>query len=340
LTAIRPVAAWAMPVAVPASIAYGTVVRARNLVWSMGLGVGRAPKPVVSVGNIVAGGTGKSPMSRLVAQWMLDAGVRPLLATRGYGAVQGIADEVEEFKALVPGAAVVVDPSRRRGIAAAVAGGERFDAVLLDDGFQHRSLARDLDVVLIDAQRPCLDDWLLPAGWLREPVTALRRAGAIVVTQAEGMDDALSARIESIAGRAPIAWCRLEPRTLTMHRGSTVAEQPFAWLEGRSVVVWAGLANPERVVSAVRAQGAVIRAAPRLRDHHPYDQTLLRQLLEQAKGVDAIVVTGKDWPKLAGRIPPFAPPIAVVRAGWHFASGEAALHSTILQVVKPNLQRS
>jgi tetraacyldisaccharide 4'-kinase len=221
-----------------------------------------------------------------------------------------------------------------------VASGERFDAVLLDDGFQHRALARDLDVVLIDAQRPCLDDRLLPAGWLREPVTALRRAGAIVVTQADDVDEALSARIESVSGRAPIAWCRLEPRTLEMHRGTTVAEQPFAWLAGRSVVVWAGLAHPERVVSAVRAQGASIRSAPRLRDHQPYDQALLRQLLEQAKGVDAIVVTGKDWPKLAGRIPPFAPPIAVLRAGWRFAAGEAALHSTILRVVKPNLHGS
>jgi tetraacyldisaccharide 4'-kinase len=329
-----------MPLAVPASVAYGAVVQARNALWSMGIGVGRAPKPVVSIGNIVAGGTGKSPMSRLVAQWMLDAGVRPLLATRGYGAVQGIADEVEEFKALVPDAAVVVDASRRRGIAAAISTGERFDAVLLDDGFQHRALARDLDVVLIDAQRPCLDDWLLPAGWLREPTTALRRAGAIVVTQADDVDDALSARIESIAGRAPIAWCRLEPRTLDMHRGTTVAERPFAWLKGRSVVVWAGLANPERVVSAVRAQGASVRSAPRLRDHQPYDQALLRQLLEQARGVDAIVVTGKDWPKLAGRIPPFAPPIAVLRAGWRFAEGEAALLSTILRVVKPNLHGS
>jgi len=340
MSTTRPVAAWAMPLAVPASVAYGAVVRARNALWSMGIGVGRAQKPVVSIGNIVAGGTGKSPMSRLVAQWMLDAGVRPLLATRGYGAVQGIADEVEEFKALVPDAAVVVDASRRRGIAAAISTGERFDAVLLDDGFQHRALARDLDVVLIDAQRPCLDDWLLPAGWLREPTTALRRAGAIVVTQADDVDDALSARIESIAGRAPIAWCRLEPRTLDMHRGTTVAEQPFAWLKGRSVVVWAGLANPERVVSAVRAQGASVRSAPRLRDHQPYDQALLRQLLEQARGVDAIVVTGKDWPKLAGRIPPFAPPIAVLRAGWRFAEGEAALLSTILRVVKPNLHGS
>jgi len=340
MSTTRPVAAWLMPLAVPASLAYGTVVRARNTMWSMGLGVGRAPKPVVSIGNIVAGGTGKSPMSRLVAQWMLDAGIRPLLATRGYGAVQGIADEVEEFKALVPGAAVVVDPSRRRGVASAAASGERFDAVLLDDGFQHRALARDLDVVLIDAQRPSLDEWLLPAGWLREPVSALRRAGAIVVTQADDVDDALSARIESIAGRAPIAWCRFEPRTLEMHRGSAVSQQPFAWLNGRSVVVWAGLANPERVVSAVRAQGASIRSAPRLRDHQPYDQSLVRQLLEQAKGVDAIVVTGKDWPKLAGRIPAYAPPIAVLRAGWRFSAGEAALHSTILRVVKPNLHES
>jgi len=340
VTQTRPVAGWTMPLAVPSSLVYGAVVRARNALWSMGLGVGRASKPVVSIGNIVAGGTGKSPMSRLVAQWMLDAGVRPLLATRGYGARDGIADEVEEFKALVPGAAVAVDPSRRRGVAAASAAGERFDAVLLDDGFQHRALARDLDVVLIDAQRPCLSDWLLPAGWLREPVTALRRADAIVVTQADDVDDALSEKIASISGREPIAWCRLEPRTLELRRGPTVVEQPFEWLAGRSVVVWAGLANPERVVSVVRARGASVRAAPRLRDHQPYDQALLRQLLEQAKGVDAIVVTGKDWTKLEGRIPPFAPPIAVLRAGWRFAAGEAQFHSTVLQVVKPNLQGS
>lgn len=333
----RPVAAWAMPFAVPASVAYGAAVRARHALWSMGVGVRRVPKPVVSIGNIVAGGTGKSPMSRLVAQWMLDAGVRPLLATRGYGAAHGVADEVEEFKALVPGAAVAVDASRHRGIVRALDGGERFDAVLLDDGFQHRGLARDLDVVLVDAQRPCIDDWLLPAGWLREPASALRRADAIVVTQAGGVDQSLAERIESMAGRAPIAWCRLEPRTLEMHRGTSVTEQPFAWLEGRSVAVWAGLANPERVVSAVRSQGAQVRSAPRLRDHQPYDQGLLRQLLDQAKGLDAIVVTGKDWPKLAGRIPSFAPPIAVLRAGWRFAAGEADLHSTILRVVKSNL---
>ncbi|MEY4534033.1 MAG: tetraacyldisaccharide 4-kinase [Planctomycetota bacterium] len=340
MSAGRPVPAWAMPIAVPASLAYGAAVRGRNALWSLGLGVGAAGVPVVSVGNIVAGGTGKSPMSRLVAQWMLDAGVRPLLATRGYGAVDGLADEVEEFKALVPGAAVAVDASRRRAIAGARSRGERFDAVLLDDGFQHRALARDLDVVLIDAQRPCLDDWLLPAGWLREPVEGLRRAGAIVVTQSDGVDDALAARIERLAGRAPVAWCRLEPRTLEMHRGSTRTEQPLEWLDGRTVAVWAGLAHPERVVGAVRAAGATVRSAPRLRDHQAYEQGLLRALLDQARGVDAIVVTGKDWPKLAGRVPPFAPPIAVLRAGWRFTAGEAVLHSTILRVVKPNLRGS
>lgn len=340
MSARAPVPAWAMPLAVPASAVYGAVVRARSALWSLGIGVVPAGVPVVSVGNIVAGGTGKSPMTRLVAGWMLDAGVRPLLATRGYGAAGGIADEVEEFKALVPGAAVAVDASRARGIAAARAKGELFDAVVLDDGFQHRALARDLDVVLVDAQRPCIDDWLLPAGWLREPATALRRAGAIVVTHAEGFDEALASRIEAVAGKAPIAWCRLEPRSLEMHRGTTVTEQPFAWLDGRTVSVWAGLARPERVVSAVRAQGAIVRAAPRLRDHQAYDQGLLRALLDQARGSDAIVVTGKDWPKLAGRVPPFAPPIAVVRAGWRFAAGESALHSTILGVVKPNLNGS
>lgn len=338
--ATRPVPTWGLPLAIPASIAYGAVVSVRNALWSAGIGIHRARVPVVSVGNIVAGGTGKSPMTRLLAQWMLTAGVTPLLATRGYGAVDGLADEVEEFKALVPGAPVVVDARRRRGIEKASRAGERFGAVLLDDGFQHRALARDLDVVLIDALRPCLDDWLVPAGWLREPASSLKRAQAIVVTHAEEPDPVLARTIESRSGRTPVAWCRLEPTSLEVRRGAQCTEQGIEWLGGKAVAVWAAVAKPERIVGVVRGLGASVRTAPRLRDHQAFDQGVIRSLLEASRGVDAIVVTGKDWPKLAGRIPPFAPPVVVLRASWRFAQGEEALRSTVLGVVKTNLNGS
>ncbi len=336
----RPVPGWALPAAIPASWIYGLASRARHAAWSAGVGVHSIDAPVVSVGNLVAGGTGKSPMSRQVCSWLLASGVRPLLATRGYGAVGGLSDEVEEFRSLVPDAAVAVGANRRQAIARARAAGESFGAVVLDDGFQHRSIARDLDIVLIDGQRPCLRDHLLPAGWLREPASALRRAQAIVVTQADDVDDALGSEIECRSGCRPIAWCKMQPSHLDVHRGHAMQEQPLSWLEGKPVVVWAALARPERVVSAVRLLGASVRSAPPLRDHHPFDQTTLKALLDQARGAAAIVVTGKDWPKLVGRVPAFAPPIAVVRASWRFAHGEAALHSTVLGVVKPNPERS
>jgi tetraacyldisaccharide 4'-kinase len=165
------------PLAHMAAFAYGLGVRARNSLWDANI---RKPTsvgiPVISVGNVSVGGTGKTPFVRWCVEALQASGHHPVIALRGYGARGGVSDEAEEFRAMLPGVPVAVGADRVASIARARAADQRIDCAVLDDAFQHRQIARDLDIVLVDAGRPAINGALLPAGWLREPARALRRA--------------------------------------------------------------------------------------------------------------------------------------------------------------------
>lgn len=294
----------------PFSLLYAGIVRLRVALYRCGLmPVYRAPVPVISVGNLTAGGTGKTPVVDRIVRYALSRGERPAVISRGYGgrmtgslaivsrgdgtaplldaAVCG--DEPLLLARRNPGAVVVVAPRRRLGIEAAhrECGAT---LIVLDDGFQHLAVARDLDILLLDARRPFGNGSVLPAGLLREPASGCKRADLCIVTRAE-------------AGEAPTA---LEhcPTIRSRHRLAPVLldldgrTQPMAALQGRRGVAFAGIANPDPFFAALRNCGLELVAALPLDDHVDYDSGTLAMLNAAAQDADFFVTTEKDGVKL------------------------------------------
>lgn len=325
---------WCAPAARVAACAYGAAINMRNARFDQGVGVRRVARPVISVGNIVAGGTGKSPMVRWIAQWALDHGMKPLIALRGYRSKDGRSDEALEHQSLVPGAHLAVGANRFKTIEAALARNPSIDVVILDDGFQHRALARDLDLVLVHGSHPHLDGALLPLGWLREPPASLARAHGVIVTHCDGMNDRLSSQIEAVHQRGVLAWCAHSWDGVDVyHSGgqSRCVHEGLDWLRGRRLAVWAGIAKPTAVVEKIRACGGDVVSMPHLRDHATYGCGLVSRLtaLAHEANANAIVLTHKDWVKVRADSRAVDLPIVVPRLRLQFAHGESALRALL-----------
>ena len=226
------------PLGVPLSWAYSAAIRRINRKFDRGRGVVRFDRAVISVGNLSVGGTGKTPMVKWLARALVEAGHRPCIAMRGYGAGKGQSDEAGEYERDLSGVPVVAQANRTLGLIQLFsrehdADGPHSDVVILDDGFQHRRIARDLDIVLIDATRNPFADRLLPAGWLREPVDSLRRAGAVVITHAESANaaevTALDRRIADCrGGEGAVAVCRHVWTVFDVQRGDAPESVPLS----------------------------------------------------------------------------------------------------------------
>jgi tetraacyldisaccharide 4'-kinase len=291
---------------VPAAIFAAAATLRRSLYDARALPIHRLGVPVVCVGNLTTGGTGKTPMCALVAERLSRRGLLPGILSRGYGASHGPNDEALLLARLLPGVPHVQDRDR-------VAGGRRLvergcGSIVLDDGFQHRRLHRDLDLVLLDATRP----WglpapneggspvraLLPRGLLREPPSSLRRADAVVLTrvsQAQAPDlERLEREIERFAPGKPVLRADHRPARLRDESGQV---HELASLSGREVDLASGIGNPESFERSVEALGARVRTHRVFPDHHSYAAGDLASL-----GADrrALVVTAKDAVKLAG----------------------------------------
>ncbi|HRQ74118.1 MAG TPA: tetraacyldisaccharide 4'-kinase, partial [Phycisphaerales bacterium] len=148
-----------------AAMVYGAAIARRNRAFDAGRGVVTLDRPVISVGNLSTGGTGKSPTVAWVVRTLREAGRDPCIAMRGYRSRDGVSDEAEEYRAAFDDLPVVARPDRLQGLIELFASerGGRVDAVVLDDGFQHRCIARALDLVLIDATRDPFADAMIPA---------------------------------------------------------------------------------------------------------------------------------------------------------------------------------
>ena len=337
------------PLAWCAARVYGLGVSLRNARFDRGVGVRRLEVsgvcvPVISVGNLTAGGTGKSPFVAWVCAELVRAGAQPVIAMRGYGAeAPEESDEAREYATTAPGARVVVDPDRVSALHAALSQVDAADlarcVVVLDDGFQHRRLARDLDLVLVDATRPGLGGRLLPAGWLREPAGALRRADLVVVTRAAGFDGKLAAAIQRFHGREPFAWCdhRWSSIEVVSPAGSRV--EPVAWLAGRPVALVAGIGNPAAFVGAARRAGVSIERETIARDHAFWEGTAGDAALASGRGPGLVLTTRKDWVKLAARPLPPGIEVAIPRLELAFLGGEEPLRERLASAARANLRR-
>ncbi len=280
----------------PLGLAYRAGVGVRNRLFDLGvLRARRGALPVVSVGNVTVGGTGKTPMAAWLVRQLREAGCRPALVARGYGR-----DELLLHARWNPRAPVIAGPDRFAGVQRAARQG--CDVVVLDDGFQHRRLARTADVVLVAAET-MIPGRTLPVGPYREPLSALARADLVVVTR----KSAPEARAVEVAERL----CAARPELVV----ARVALSPAGWrdLEGAPatpptgpVLVAAAVAEPESVRATVRAALAA-RVEPGqpvplpelvgFPDHHEFTAADAERLARAAGG-RTLVVTEKDAVKL------------------------------------------
>jgi len=314
----------------PAAL-YAGLARLRAAGYARGvLPSARVPVPVVSVGNLTAGGTGKTPFVAFLARRLAAGGLRVGILSRGYGAARGDGarenDEARWLAATLPDSVRVQDPDRVRGAEELVLRG--VDVILLDDGFQHRRLARDLDLVLVDATRP----WglppavpgaasvraCLPRGLLREPPSALARADALVLTRSDQVDAArlseLRRELELLAPGRPLCVGRHRATQLRAPDGTSV---PLAALSGRTVDLLSALGNPEAFQRTVEGLGARVATHRACADHHRYGAADLAGLGE---GERWLVTSEKDAVKL-----PHGARAHVLAAEFELLQGEAVL---------------
>lgn len=266
----------------------------------------QATLPVVSVGNLTTGGTGKTPMVIWIAKYLRGKGLRVVLISRGYGAgnsqtATGPNDEALEMEHRLPDVPHLQDPDRYRMSTIAVEELES-EVIVLDDAFQHRQFHRDLDLVLIDATDPFGGGRLLPRGLLREPIANLHRADAVIVTRTHLVSqNELAATIDRIRcdlGDKPIAETTTRTTSLLPYNGSPV---PLETIDQQAVYYFCGIGNPENFRRTVDSLGHPIVGSTHFDDHHDYDRDDLDKVANAARsaGATAILCTHKDLVKVA-----------------------------------------
>jgi tetraacyldisaccharide 4'-kinase len=300
--------------------------------------VHQAGVPVVSVGNLTLGGTGKTPLVKWLGRWFTERGRRVVIVSRGYRAMaDGLNDEALELQQSLPNVPHVQNPDRVAAVRAAI-DIHGCDLILLDDGFQHRRLARDVDIVLLDALEPFGFDHIFPRGTLREPVAGLRRANVVCLSRADascsGGRAEIRCRVAAIAPQA--AWCELihTPTGLIDSAGMVLG---LGVLRGHRVAAFCGIGNPfafRRTLASSQCEIAAWREFP---DHHHYVDRDLSELgeLVASSGADFVVCTQKDLVKLRGaRISDR--PIWAVTIEIEFLSGQNDLENA-LRSLSPHL---
>jgi tetraacyldisaccharide 4'-kinase len=297
---------WVGAALTPLALAYGAAVRIREAWYARGGSARRAPLPVISVGNLAVGGTGKTPLVAWLARRLQAEGRNPAVVSRGYGGTAGAGplvvstgggprvnartcgDEPHALARALSGVIVVVGADRLEGARRAAAAGA--DTVILDDGFQHRSLARDLDIVVLDGRAPFDGGSLLPKGRLRERPQALRRAQAVVLTRLRANDPAQAAidAVRRAGFTGVIARGGHQPTGFRDAKGMERAAPPRAF-------AFCGIGDPKLFRADLEAAGVVLVGFRAFRDHHPYTAAEWDALASRSLAMSVpLVTTEKD----------------------------------------------
>lgn len=322
-----------------ATLPYRCGMAIRNLGYDRQLLRSQAAEvPVISIGNLTVGGTGKTPLVRHVARLLRDHHLRVSLVSRGYGAGQsGENDEAMELAWWLPDVPHLQQPDRVEAARIAVEELET-EAILMDDGFQHRRLRRDLDVVVIDATCPFGFDRLIPRGLLREPLGALRRAQVVILSRADAVPvekrQAIARRVHRVAPRVILAEAIHRPTRLLSWPDQT---HDLETLRDREVAVLSAIGNPTAFVDTVRRSGARVVDRLDLPDHDRYDtQTMARirrWLSALGKPRMEVICTHKDLVKLrTDRID--GHPVRALLIEFSWLEGGDAVERAILEVAK------
>lgn len=342
-----PAASRALDVA---GAGYRGLLGAREWLYAHGVLKCRAlGVPVVSIGNLTVGGTGKTPAVELAVRTLMERGHRPAVLSRGYrrrgGGIRVVADAAsirldadeagdEPFLLArrLPGVPVIVGCNRYAAGRHAL---ERFgaSALVLDDGFQHRTLAKDLEIVMVRARAPWGNGRLLPGGPLREPLAALARAHLVVVTGAGGHQDApeVPAAVAVYAPAVPIVAARHVPTECWEAR--TMRYLGPDALRGLALFAFAGIGSPESFRQTLSEAGARETGFARFADHHRYTRDDLATLERRAAAASAagLVTTEKDWARLRG-LPPPSIPLYVLAVRLALVSGAAEWQAAFARV--------
>ncbi len=293
--------------------------------------VHRLPIPVLSVGNLTLGGTGKTPMVRWIAQWFAGRGVRVVVISRGYGAARGAQnDEALELHQNLPDVPHLENPDRVRAAQSAV---EEFGSqlIVLDDAFQHRRIDRQLDIVMLDALEPFGFGHVFPRGTLREPVAGLSRADVVVLSRADMLRpdqrDEIRRRVYQHAPHAFWVEVTHAARSLLAADGQKQSLEEF---RDKPVAAFCGIGNPAGFQHTLRQCGYQMVAFREFADHHRYNRDDIRSLSAWADGLDvqAVLSTHKDLVKLGidrlGRHP-----LRAVTIGLDFLAGQDVLEAEL-----------
>lgn len=295
----------------PLALAYGFIQSLRALLYRIGiLKSFRLPRPVISIGNITVGGTGKTPVTAHIARLLLDQGYRVAVLSRGYGgSLEGqtvvvsdgatvmlssreCGDEPFLLASTIPGLMVVIGSDR---YAAGLLAMQQLDpdVFLLDDGFQHLRLRRDLNILLLDQRNPFGNGWCLPVGLLREPIRASQRADLIIHTRSS-----LDAEHRPIVAGKPFCSARHQLSVAIPLTGG--AALPLAQLQNKRGFAFAGIAEPQAFFDELRVHGLNLAAVMTLPDHVSYDSSHIRAVENEfnSSGADYAITTEKDGVKL------------------------------------------
>lgn len=298
------------------SCAYSTVIQIRNFLYSRSImksfavtqaGLKTTDRtqqtiPVISIGNITVGGTGKTPMVIWLCNFLQNKGLKCAILTRGYKSAGGQDDEPAMLAKNCPGTAVVVNPDRLTGAIEAVKK-NRAQVLIMDDGFQHRRLHRDIDIVTIDATRPFGFGKMLPAGLLRESVTSLKRANAAIITRSNLIpQDELVMLIDTlkkINTNMTIAQATHNPICAISAGDKKI---PLEQLRGKTVFAFCGIANPDAFFATLETLGTKIVGTRIYDDHYNYTTGTIVEILRQAgqAGAEMVITTEKDFNKISG----------------------------------------
>ncbi|NOY87617.1 MAG: tetraacyldisaccharide 4'-kinase [Deltaproteobacteria bacterium] len=341
---------WISTLLVPFSIFYGTAVGLNRRLFRWGIRGSRVlPRPVVSVGNISIGGAGKTPLVMWLASRLQERGIKVAILTRGYGGKRSSPGEVvmlhgnegANIDPLVVGdepllmagrlgdVPIFISSQRYRAGEVALKNGN-VDLFILDDGFQHFPLARDLEIVAVDDRRRFGTGRLLPAGVLREPASRLAEADIIVVTKAQAVDAGFEEEIRRHTD-ADLCWADFRPLGIRAFNGDEILD-PVEF-EGTKFLTFSGIADAKSFEATAGKISCAIRGNARFKDHHPYGEGDVRALMDMAGkvGADAFLTTEKDavrWPGRLSGLPCYALVMEPV-----FLHGEKILMEKVISLV-------
>lgn len=318
----------------PASLAFAGAARLRNALYDRGaIDADPLGAPTISVGNLTVGGTGKTPVAAWIASRLIDAGAHPAIVLRGYGG-----DEPLVHGTLNPNVPVVANADRRVAARDAIARGA--DVLVLDDAFQHRRVRRDVDLVLVSAEQTAAARALLPSGPYREPLSALRRATAVVVTRKRATSADVDATIGAVVHEGGVPRSRVAVVALTLDTlnawqtpGSSAATAPLASVDGERVLAIAGIGAPRLFFAQLGARGARVAPAA-FADHHSFTAADVDALARRAVAVDRVVCTLKDAVKLGPLWPRAAPTLWYVSQRLVVEEGAVLVDELIARLVR------